>query len=151
MLLETIFIILLVLVFIVIFYRAAIHEYTILQKDWSAEDVNWKELISERAPLIVRDVPSDWTRLWTYSRTGKFGWPVVLKDGKKKSRSSWSIFLQSKTNNPILNDDVLADTSGLIEHAATISNEFRRPFWFLDRLLSVRHPQISLSQRNLIL
>jgi len=129
MLLESIFIVLLLLVFAVIFYRAAIHEYTILQKDWSAEDVKWTELISERAPLIVRNVPEDWTRLWTYSRTGKFGWPVALKSGAKKSRSSWSIFLQSKTNNQITNGDVLADTSGLVEHATTISNEFRRPFW----------------------
>ena len=92
MLLESLFIILLIIVFTVIFYRAAIHEYTILQKDWSAEDAKWTELISERAPLIVRDVPADWTRLWTNSRTGKFGWPVVVNEGKKKSRSSWSIF-----------------------------------------------------------
>lgn len=129
MLLESLFVVLLILIFTVIFYRAAIHEYTIIQKDWSSIDVNWTDLISERAPLIIRDVPVDWTRLWTNNRTGKFGWPVVLEDGKRKSRSSWSIFLQSKTNNRISNGNILAETAGLLEQATVISNEFRRPFW----------------------
>lgn len=129
MLLQTLFIILIILAFVVIFYRAAIHEYTILQKDWSSVDTNWKELISERAPLIVRDVPNEWTKLWSYGRTGKFGWPVAVSDGKKKSRSSWSIFINSKSTNKILNGDTLSEVAGLNEQAATISSEFRRPFW----------------------
>lgn len=129
MLLQTLFIIIILFAFVVIFYRAAIHEYTILQKDWSSVDANWKDLISERAPLIVRDVPVEWTKLWTLKRTGKFGWPVVVSDGRNKSRSSWSIYLNSKTKNKILNGDTLSDAAGLNEQAITISNEFRRPFW----------------------
>jgi hypothetical protein len=129
MLLQSLFIILLILAFVVIFYRAAIHEYTILQKDWSSVDSNWKELISERAPLVVRDIPTDWTKQWTAARTGRFGWPVILSDGKNKSRSSWSSFINSKSLNKILNRDILAEAAGINEHAVTISNEFRRPFW----------------------
>ena len=131
MLLESVFVILLILVFTVIFYRSAIHEYTILQKDWATIDTKWNELIAERSPLIIRDCPQEWTRLWTNSRTAKFGWPVVIREGNKKARASWATYLKAKVsrNKGILNGDVLADTAGLSDYASTISNEIRRPFW----------------------
>jgi len=131
MLLESIFVVLLILVFTVMFYRSAIHEYTILQKDWNTIDTKWNELIAERSPLIIRDCPVEWTRLWSKSRTAKFGWPVIVRDGNRKSRAAWSTFLSAKVGagKSILNGDVLADTSGLSDYASTISNEIRRPFW----------------------
>jgi hypothetical protein len=131
MLLESVFVILLILVFTVIFYRAAIHEYTIIQKDWATIDTNWSELIAERSPLIIRECPKEWIKLWNRSRTANFGWPVVLKEGNKKVRASWSTYLKTgvSANKSILNGDVLADTAGLADYASVISNEIRRPFW----------------------
>jgi hypothetical protein len=136
MLLESIFVILLILVFVVIFYRAAIHEYTILQKDWSTaadEEVKWSELLGERAPLVVRNVPKQWTRLWTRARTAKFGWPVVLEERGKRVRTSWSTWLQSKPGaadkQHIMNEADLASAAGLYDQAVDAGLQFRRPLW----------------------
>ena len=130
MILESLFVILLLIVLTVIFYRSALHEYTILQKDWDAEDVKWSALLSERAPLVVRKVPIQWIRLWTSARTSKFGWPVVIHDDKRV-RSNWSIWLNAKSSGlqKIMNTSDLATTAGLHEQAADIALNFRRPFW----------------------
>ena len=131
MLLESLFICLLILVFVVIFYRAANHEYTILQKDWGDEEVKWSNLISERMPIVVRQVPKSWTKLWTKARTAKFGWPVVLQENGKRMRTTWSGLLNAMPNlrQQILNTSDLANASGLQESAAEIGLAFRRPFW----------------------
>jgi hypothetical protein len=128
MILESLFIILLVFVFVVIFYRAAIHEYTIVQKDWDTEDVKWSELLTERAPLVVRSVPKTWTRLWTAGRTAKFGWPVVLQ---ARVRTSWSAWLNSKpgASQKIVNEHDLALAAGLYDQAVDMGLQFRRFSW----------------------
>jgi hypothetical protein len=131
MFLESLFLLLLILVFVVIFYRAAIHEYTILQKDWGTEDVKWSELLAERAPLVVRGVPKTWTRLWTQGRTAKFGWPVVLQERQGRVRTSWSAWLNSRPppGQRIQNEADLALAAGLSEQAIDMGLQFRRPFW----------------------
>jgi hypothetical protein len=141
MLFETIFVILIILVFSVMFYRSAIHEYTILQKNWkSDDDTKWSELLSERAPLVVREVNKEWVRLWTYNRTGKFGWPVVIHDGKEQVRSTWAAWLKSSGNaaHRVVNQSELADACGLFEKASDINMQFRRPFW-LPGSLAIRN------------
>jgi len=131
MFLESLFVVLLILVLTVIFYRAALHEYTILQKNWDSEDTKWSNLLSERAPLVVREVPKPWIKLWTAARTSKFGWPVVIQDGKQRVRSSLSIWLQAKATpqQKIVNTADISDTAGLYEQATDIAIHFRRPFW----------------------
>lgn len=131
MLLESTFIGLLILVFVVIFYRAANHEYTILQKDWGSDDVNWSKLVSERMPIVVRHVPKAWTKLWTRARTAKFGWPVVVQEKGKKMRTTWSglVAAPPRLGQQILNTSDLATAAGLHDQAAEIGLEFRRPFW----------------------
>ena len=130
MFLESLFILLLLMVFVIIFYRAAIHEYTILQKDWDTEDVKWAELLGERAPLVVRQVPKTWSRLWTRGRTAKFGWPVVLQE-KSRMRTSWSAWLNSKpvAGQKMLNEGDLATAAGLYDQALDMGFQFRRPLW----------------------
>ena len=129
MILESLFIVLLVLIFAVIFYRSAIHEYTIIQKNWVTDDTKWSNLIGERAPLIIREVP--WTRFWNHRRTAKYGWPVVLQQGAKRIKSSWSTWLEAKSSGiqKIINTVDLANASGLSEPATQISLAFRRSFW----------------------
>ena len=131
MLLESLFIIFIILIFVVMFYRAAIHEYTILQKDWQNDSVKWSDLVSERAPIVIRQVPNQWTRLWSNQRTSKFGWPIVVQEGKQKSRTSLSIWLKTKgdAKKYILNTADIASVAGLHDHASEISSHFRRPFW----------------------
>ena len=132
MIFEIIFICLLLLIFSVIFYRGAIHEYTILQKNWKDDkDTKWSELLSERAPLVIREVNKNWVRLWSSERTGKFGWPVIVFDGKENVRSTWATWLKSTGNaaHKLMNQNDLADAAGLYEKAAEIGLQFRRPFW----------------------
>ena len=132
MLFESIFIVLILLIFSVVFYRSAIHEYTILQKNWKDDaDTKWSELLSERSPLVVREVNKDWVRLWTKDRTSKFGWSVIVFDGKEKVRSTWTAWLKSNGNaaHRIVNQQELGDVSGLFEKASDINLQFRRPFW----------------------
>jgi len=132
MIFESIFIILIIIVFTVIFYRGAIHEYTILQKNWKDDrDTKWSDLLSERSPLVIREVNKDWTRLWTYNRTGKFGWPVIVFDGKEQVRSTWTSWLKSTGGaaHRVINQQELADAAGLFEKASEINLQFRRPFW----------------------
>ena len=120
------------MVFSVVFYRGAIHEYTILQKNWKDDkDTKWSDLLSERAPLVIREVNRDWIRLWTKDRTSKFGWPVIVNDGKEVVRSTWATWLKSTGNagHRILNSVDLADAAGLYEKAVEIALQFRRPFW----------------------
>lgn len=132
MLLESLFIILLILVFAVIFYRAAIHEYTILQKDWDSDSTNWSELMAERSPLVIRDVPALWTKMWTIKRCSKLGWPVILKEGSKKAqRTALSVWLNSNadTVKSLSNKGDLATVAGIGEQANEISIQLRRPYW----------------------
>jgi len=132
MLLESLFILVLILVFAVMFYRAAIHEYTILQKDWGNEGTNWADLIAERSPLVIRDVPKEWTSLWTAKRCAKLGWPVILKEGKTKARTALSVWLNSNTHanaKTLLNKSDLATVANIHEQANDISIHLRRPYW----------------------
>lgn len=132
MFLESLFIVLLLLVFSVIFYRSAIHEYTIVQKNWGLEDEKWSALLNEKAPLIIRRVPTTWTRLWNVKRTAKFGWPVVLEEGGgSRSRTGWSSWLAAAAGNSqhVVNEEDLAATAGLPDIAADIGYVFRAPYW----------------------
>jgi len=133
MFLESLFVILLLLVFSVIFYRSAIHEYTIVQRNWATDEAKWPALLAEKAPLIVREVPQPWVRLWTNKRTAKFGWPVVIQEPKERSRTSWSTWLQAKSagvlGKRIVNEPDLAIAAGLPEQAAEIALNFRSPYW----------------------
>lgn len=133
MLLESLFIILLLLVFSVIFYRSAIHEYTILQRNWDSEDVKWAALLGEKAPLIIRQVPTAWTKLWTQKRTAKFGWPAVISEKGQRSRTNWSTWITAKNNTlsgkRLINEPDLAIAAGLPDQAAEVALNLRSPYW----------------------
>ena len=130
MFLESLFIVLLLLVFTVIFYRGAIHEYTIVQRNWGLENERWSTLLGEKAPLIIREVPTTWTRLWNRRRTAKFGWPVVVQEPKERSRTSWSTWLGTRAGGRrVLNHSDLAIAAGLPEQAAEIGYVLRAPYW----------------------
>ena len=116
---ESLFIVLLILVFTVIFYRAAIHEYTIIQRNWSMDDSKWSDLLAERAPLIVREIPSEWTKFWTISRNSNFNWPVVIQDKKQRVRSNLAAWLKAKNTgaHSIINTADLGSAAALHEQA----------------------------------
>ena len=131
MLLESLFIVLIIIVFAVIFYRAAIHEYSILQKDWTNEGTNWSELIAERSPLVIRNVPKTWTNIWHSKRCSKLGWPVIIKENKLRSRTALSVWLKSNAEKEktLVNSGDLATIAGVGEQANDLSIHLRRPYW----------------------
>jgi len=144
MFLESLFIILLILVFTVIFYRAAIHEYTILQRNWS-DDSKWSDLLAERAPLIVREIPAEWTKFWTIARNANFNWPVVINDGKQRVRSNLAAWLKAKNTrtHSIMNCSDLGAAAALPEQANEIGQHFRRPLW-LPGSFAVKNTQANI-------
>jgi len=101
----------------VLFYRAAIHEFQILQHDWS-EDLNWANLLSERAPLVIREIPIELQGMWRKTAVSSRGWPVHLQTPSGTVRLPLSEWLQTpiaKDPSPVFlqNGDRLARSIGL--------------------------------------
>lgn len=120
MLLETIFIVFLVLVGALIIYRGAIHEFQILQKDYET-DVDWPTLLTEQLPLVIRKIPSSWLGGWTIAKTGNRTWPVLTKDEHgKKFKIPWNAYLMTDMKGPAHDD--LSDFAGPIKLAPTFQN-----------------------------
>jgi hypothetical protein len=78
----------------VLFYKGAVHEFQILQHDWSA-DVNWSTLLSERAPVVVRDIPTELLGGWKRATVSHRAWPVLLSNGSGRVRSSCADWVQT--------------------------------------------------------
>ena len=57
MVLELAFLVLLIVGLCALAYRSAVHEFQILQKDFTEEN-NWSELLSEELPLVIRGIPN---------------------------------------------------------------------------------------------
>lgn len=95
MILETLFICLLIFGVCVMVYRGAVHEYQILQKDYSL-DMDWSVPLSEHLPLVVRGVPKRWLGPWTKARTAQKTWSVYVTDEHGKTfQTTWNHWLQA--------------------------------------------------------
>lgn len=115
MILELIFLSLLVLGLCVLFYRGAVHEFQILQKDYEPE-MNWSEVLSEELPLVIRGLPRNWIGGWSDRITGKRTWKTVVRDPEtgRKMRTSWANFVATPAPRPILvNSDEISEASRL--------------------------------------
>lgn len=127
MVFEIIIIVLLIFALCVVGYRGAIHEFQILQKEYE-HDINWSEPLSERLPLVIRNLPQSLTGNWTFERTQAKSWPTQVQDAQKRRlRTTW--------NNWIVNpENTLTNGAELAKYAKldkTIGNwlDFRRWFW----------------------
>lgn len=91
---ETLFV-LLVLALCIMAYNGAVHEFQILQKDYSP-DMDWSAVLSEELPVVLRNLPRDWLGKWTQAATGHKPWAVVVRDADgRKFRTQWSQWLQT--------------------------------------------------------
>jgi len=78
----------------VLFYRGAIHEFQILQHDWS-EDLNWANLLSERSPLVIRDLPVELQGTWRKTAVAQRNWPVHLHTSSGSFRTPLSDWIET--------------------------------------------------------
>ncbi len=93
-------------------YKGAIHEYQILQKDWSP-NIEWSSLLSEKLPIVIRNVSVEWIGQWNRHSTERKSWPIFVKgsDGQVL-KATWNEWLASPPGEPlILNGDELAAAS----------------------------------------
>jgi len=111
-------------------YRGAIHEFQILQKDYSS-DHNWSELLSEQLPLVVRSLPKHWLGQWTRAQTSRKTWVVKVRDTDGRLfRTTWNAWLESPEGEP----ENLQDFATLVKLDTAVRNwsdeGFRRWYWF---------------------
>lgn len=115
MILELVFLSLLILGICVLFYRGAVHEFQILQKDYEPE-MNWSEVLSEELPLVVRGLPRNWLGGWSTRVTGNRTWKTLVRDKEsgRKMRTTWANFVATPAPRPILvNGDEIAEAARL--------------------------------------
>lgn len=137
MVFEIILLFLLVFGLCVIGYRGAVHEFQILQKEYDS-DLQWTEQLSERLPLVIRNLPSSSTGYWTQSRTHMKHWPVHVTDAKKaRLRTTWNKWIPNPENT-LTNGAELARYAKL-EKAMEHWMDHRRWFWipFVQPVASV--------------
>jgi len=100
----------------VLFYRGAVHEFQILQHDWS-DDLNWATLLSERAPLVIRDIPIELMGGWRKSAVSRRSWPILLQNVEGRVRtpcSDWISTPLTKVNNcEMENGERVASSAGI--------------------------------------
>jgi hypothetical protein len=97
--LELIIIGLVILGLSLLMYRSAIHEFQINQKDFSdSGETNWSALLSEKIPLVIRNVPDNLVENWSLKKTGGRNWPVLLNQKGSNVRTFWSNWVNTPIN-----------------------------------------------------
>ena len=107
MILGIVIVLLIVLGLTVVYYRGALYEFQILQKDYSPS-MKWADFLSEQLPLVIRNIPKKWAGNWSEEVAMK-PWMVTVgkgngkgKDAKKSKTISWREWL-AYPSSPILN------------------------------------------------
>jgi hypothetical protein len=101
--LEILLVVLLILVFLLVAYKGAIHEFQILQKDWKPT-IDWSSLLSEQLPLVVRNVDPTWQAAkmpWTAKAVAGKTWPVQLRKDGALFKGRWNEWLANPGQPPL--------------------------------------------------
>lgn len=130
MVLELLFLGLLVLALCVLAYRGAVHEFQILQKEYSA-DMEWSEILSEQLPIVIRNLPRSWLGIWSKQKTENKTWLVTVRDpAGKKFRTTWNHWINTPNKPKPLNMDEIRDVSKLKTNLQNwYTDGFRRWSW----------------------
>jgi len=114
-------------------YRSAIHEFQILQKDYSSEH-DWASLLEEQLPLVIRSLPKHWLGAWTRTNTRHKTWVVKVRDDEGRLfRTTWNHWLEEPVGIPE-NLEELATTAKLDTTIRHWNDDgFRRWFWLPPR------------------
>jgi hypothetical protein len=103
--LEGVLVILLVLAFLMVAYKGAVHEFQILQKDWKPT-IDWSTLLGEQLPLVIRNVEPTWQGSWTRKTTAQKTWPIQVRKDGKLMRGRWNEWLQNPGQPPLTSETV---------------------------------------------
>lgn len=93
MLLEGAFLLIIILAVCIVIYRGAVHEFQILQKEYTPEN-DWKQPLSEQLPLVIRNLPRHLLGGWTHAKTAHKHWIVYIRQNRKKFRTTWAEWLK---------------------------------------------------------
>ena len=93
MVFELLIVLLLILSMCVIAYRSAVHEFQILQRDYEP-NTNWRDLLSEQLPIVIRNIPKYWMGGWAHHTTEQKRWNVTVKENGKRLRTTWNVWLE---------------------------------------------------------
>lgn len=83
--LELVLLLLLILAITLIAYRGAVHEYEILQHDFS-DDIHWSDLMAEGLPIVIRNIPMSALGGWICQKHENRPYPIRIEEpttGKK--------------------------------------------------------------------
>lgn len=146
MVLELLFFILLVFGICVLAYRGAVHEFQILQKEYSP-DMEWSELLGEQLPIVIRNLPRSWLGNWTQQKTEHKTWLVTVRDPSgKKFRTTWNHWLQTQDAPTPVNMDEISSVSKLGTNVQNwYADGFCRWSWLPSAAIKV-HPHIFTQQ-----
>jgi hypothetical protein len=146
MILELLFFIFLVFAVCVLAYRGAVHEFQILQKEYSP-DIEWSELLGEQLPIVIRNLPRSWLGAWTQQKTEHKTWLVTVRDAAgKKFRTTWNHWLSTPLPLQPVNMDEIASVSKLGSNVRNwYADGFSRWSW-LPAASAAAHPHIFTSK-----
>jgi hypothetical protein len=109
MIFELLFLILLIFGIAVIAYRGAIHEFQILQKDYTPQ-ANWTEMMNEQLPIVIRGLPKHWLGNWAHAKTANKTWQLVVQgQDQKKFKTTWNVWLQTPNNTTPVSLETITD------------------------------------------
>lgn len=129
---EVLFV-LVVLALCVMAYNGAVHEFQILQKDYSP-DMDWSAVLSEELPVVLRNLPRDWLGKWTRAATGHKPWTVTVRDTEgRRFRTQWSQWLETPEARMPPTSESMEEIARATKLDATLacwtSDGFRRWSW----------------------
>lgn len=130
MVLELAFLVLLIAGLCALAYRSAVHEFQILQKDFTDEN-NWSELLSEELPLVIRGIPKSWAGVWNEKATAKKTWQVVVKQDGRRYKTTWANWLTTPQPKPQPHNIEEIAAVARLDHALSnwSADGFRRWSW----------------------
>ncbi len=103
--LEVLLVILLIVAFLMVAYKGAVHEFQILQKDWKPT-IDWSALLAEQLPLVIRNVDPTWQGSWTRKATSQKTWPIQVRKEGALFKGRWNEWLQNPGQPPLTPETV---------------------------------------------
>lgn len=128
--LEFLLVILLVLAFLMVAYKGAVHEFQILQKDWKPT-IEWSALLGEQLPLVIRNTDPAWQGTWTRKATAAKSWPIQIRKEGKTFKTRWNEWISAPPGQPTLTPASQQEISQIVAPPIALWEDggFRRWSW----------------------
>jgi hypothetical protein len=128
MILESLLILLLLFGALLVVYKGAVHEYQILQKDWSP-NIEWSSLLGEQLPIVIRNVSQEWRGSWTRKATEAKSWPVYVETDEDIRKTTWKQWIHSPPGEPLITNRKEIAAIAKLPTQQWLDGGFRRWSW----------------------